>query len=723
MAFISQSDSSLFLLSISNVQIPPFPLCVALMYIEYFSAQNGLRIWTNLLFVLCWCLGESMLTAVGAMRCSLKYFRSISKSAMDSGESMLTAVCAMRCSLKYFRSISKSAMDSGYQQANVVILPSHLAKDFEAFCRSNPAPLPLLYGSQSGETSCPPLAKQADIRTDISQYCVYQEGRLVETVSSLQNYITQPSSRTASEQPVCQWSDMVCFYLGCSFGFEGRLKKAGVPVRNVEQGRNVSMYRTSVPCIPTGVFSCPLVVSMRPIPAGLLDTAVEVTHIKPQAHGAPLHIGDPALLGIQDLSRPDYGERVELQPGDVSVFWACGVTAIEAILSSKPSLAFSHSPGCMFLTDLPDSASSSPITSVELNPDLTPLCFLVSHNPLFYSLASKKAVAKIRQLETIIGEDPGERGIRALFLQDELLRSCLALSHSSSVAITTGFPTHYMHSPPDETDGPPGAIAIATMLLSLGKQVTLVTDRRALEMNQAIINEAVRTGVLKTTIPLVTFEDTGPDSALHFLCHHGDPSKPRYDHLVAIERSGRAEDGNYYNMRGVNIKHLVDPIDDLFIAAKDIAGITTTGIGDGGNELGMGKVKEKVKSLMPNGNLIACVVPADYAITAGVSNWGGYAVACGLYLLHTCPSHQRYLKKGLGLENASPQEQLQDWTANLPSVDKEESILSTLVHFGIRSGKTAHLAMEVDGLTFHPTHSDIITRLVEITVGSATCNP
>ncbi|KAM7404101.1 hypothetical protein PAMA_004498 [Pampus argenteus] len=622
-----------------------------------------------------------------------------------------------------YRIRSTTGLANGYQQANVVILPSHLAKDFEAFCRSNPAPLPLLYGSQSGETSCPPLAKQADIRTDISQYCVYQEGRLVETVSSLQNYITQPSSRTASEQPVCQWSDMVCFYLGCSFGFEGRLKKAGVPVRNVEQGRNVSMYRTSVPCIPTGVFSCPLVVSMRPIPAGLLDTAVEVTHIKPQAHGAPLHIGDPALLGIQDLSRPDYGERVELQPGDVSVFWACGVTAIEAILSSKPSLAFSHSPGCMFLTDLPDSASSSPITSVELNPDLTPLCFLVSHNPLFYSLASKKAVAKIRQLETIIGEDPGERGIRALFLQDELLRSCLALSHSSSVAITTGFPTHYMHSPPDETDGPPGAIAIATMLLSLGKQVTLVTDRRALEMNQAIINEAVRTGVLKTTIPLVTFEDTGPDSALHFLCHHGDPSKPRYDHLVAIERSGRAEDGNYYNMRGVNIKHLVDPIDDLFIAAKDIAGITTTGIGDGGNELGMGKVKEKVKSLMPNGNLIACVVPADYAITAGVSNWGGYAVACGLYLLHTCPSHQRYLKKGLGLENASPQEQLQDWTANLPSVDKEESILSTLVHFGIRSGKTAHLAMEVDGLTFHPTHSDIITRLVEITVGSATCNP
>uniref|UniRef100_A0A8C2Z851 D-glutamate cyclase n=1 Tax=Cyclopterus lumpus TaxID=8103 RepID=A0A8C2Z851_CYCLU len=569
-----------------------------------------------------------------------------------------------------------TGLANGYQQANVVILPSHLADDFEAFCRRNPAPLPLLYRSQTGETSCPPLARDADI--------------------SLTPPFCFPSA--AHHSP---WSDMVCFYLGCSFGFEGRLKKAGVPVRNVEQGTN-----TAVPCIPAAVFSCPLVVTMRPVPAGMLDAAVEVTHLNPLAHGAPVHIGDPALLGIQDLSRPNYGEQVQLQPGDVPVFWACGVTAIEAIISSKPSLAFSHSPGCMFLTDIPDSSPSSPTPPPSESP--------------VGSLASQRAVAKIRQLATIIGEDPGQRGIQALFVEDELLRSCLALSHASSVAITTGFPTHYMHSPPDETDGPPGAIAMATMLLSLGKLVTMVTDRRALEMNQALIDEAVRTGVLKTAIPLVTFEDNGPDSALHFLCHDGDPSKPRYDHLVAIERTGRARDGNYYNMRGINIKHLVDPIDDLFIAAKNISGIITTGIGDGGNELGMGQLKDRVEELMPNGGLIACVVPADYAITAGVSNWGGYAVACGLYLLHTCPSHQRYRKKGLGSEHSIPQEQLQDWTANLPSVDKEETILSTLVRFGIRSGKTGNLAMEVDGLTFHPTHSDIITRLLEVTRGSTT---
>ncbi|XP_017290359.1 D-glutamate cyclase, mitochondrial isoform X2 [Kryptolebias marmoratus] len=624
---------------------------------------------------------------------------------------MLSAGRAARRSVGIFRRISSSSEDGGYQQANVVILPSHLANDFEAFCRSNSAPLPLLYRSQSGETSCGPLAANADIRTDVPQYCVYEDGRPAGTISSLQRTGSAPGSL----------SDMVSFYLGCSFGFEGKLKDAGVPVRNVEQGRNISMYRTAVCCVPSGTFCCPLVVTMRPVPDGLLDAAAEVTHLNPLAHGAPVHVGEPALLGIQDLSKPDYGEPVELQPGDVPVFWACGVTAIEAILSSKPSLAFSHSPGCMFVTDVPDSPPSSDSLRTELDPELTPLCISISHNPLLYSLVSKAAAAKIRQLEDIIIEDPGQRGIRALFVQDELLRSCLALSHASSVAIVTGFPTHYMHSPPDETDGPPGAVAMATMLLSLGKRVTLLTDRRALEMNRAIVDEAVRTGVLKTDVPLLTFEDGGPDSALHFLCERGDPDKPRFDRLVAIERSGRAADGNYYNMRGINIKHLVDPIDDLFIAAKKIPGITTIGIGDGGNELGMGKVKEEVKSLMPRGDLIACDVPADFAVTAGVSNWGGYAVACGLYLLHTCPTHQRYLKKGLGLQFVGSEEQQRGWRTNLPSVQKEESFLSTLVHFGIRSGKTGNLGMEVDGLTFDPTHSDMIRRLLEATLGSPDC--
>ncbi|XP_062325622.1 D-glutamate cyclase, mitochondrial isoform X1 [Osmerus eperlanus] len=605
--------------------------------------------------------------------------------------------CFLRWPGRLWGRTSTSTMGSGYVQANVVILPSSLADDFEAFCRANPAPLPLLHRSPPGDWGCPPLANQTDIRTDCPQYNVYEGGVLACRVSSLQPY-------------TLQLQQMVSFYLGCSFSFERSLQAAGVPVRNIQQHRNVSMYRTSLLCAGGGPFQCPLVVTMRPVPADKLDLVAQCTHLTPQAHGAPIHIGEPALLGIQDVGKPAYGDSVEAEPGDVTVFWACGITGVEAVLSCKPSLAFTHSPGSMFITDLPDPSSSDPPTTPQL--DQSPLTFLISQQPLLYSMASGAAVQPIRTLERLIGEDPGERGIQVLFIQDELLRSCLSLSHSSSVLITTGFPTHHTLNPPDETDGPPGAIAMAATLLALGKQVTMVTDQRALDMNEAIVEEAVRRGVIKTAFPLVTFQNTGPESAIHFLCHDGDPTRPRYDHLVAIERSGRAADGNYYNMRGINIKHLVDPVDDLFIAASNIPGITTTGIGDGGNELGMGKVKEAVRAHMPNGALIACDVAADFAITAGVSNWGGYAVAYGLYILSLCPIHQRYLHKGLE-PTPSPTQGLE---SSLPSITKEEEMLAILVKFGVRSGKTANLGMEVDGLTFHPTHSDLIARLRDCTL-------
>ncbi|XP_036448746.1 D-glutamate cyclase, mitochondrial isoform X2 [Colossoma macropomum] len=598
--------------------------------------------------------------------------------------------------LEYFRGF-RANFGSGYLQANVVILHKDLADDFEAFCHANRSPLPLLYRSKPGEWGCPPLAAQADIRDDCPQYCVFEKGVLVSKVASLAPY-------------TAQLQDMVTFYLGCSFSFEQALEKAGVPVRNLEQGRNVSMFKTSMPCVKAGPFHGPMVVSMRPVPQDKLDAAAQCTHQIPLAHGGPVHIGHPALLGIKDLSQPDYGDPVELSAGDVPVFWACGVTGAEAVQSTKPALAFTHSPGCMFLTDREEATVSHQASESEE----CPLTFCVSQNPLHYSVASKMAVQRVRAIEELIGEDPGQRGIRALFVQDELLKACLSLSHSSSVLITTGFPTHYMHDPPEETDGPPGAIAMAAMLQALNKCVVIVSDQRALEMNRRIMQDAVDRGVIKSAVPMMSFESSGPDSALRFLCHDGDPSKPRYDHLVAIERSGRASDGNYYNMRGVNIKHLVDPIDDLFTTASAVPGITTTGIGDGGNELGMGKLKEAVKAYMPNGSLIACDVAADFAITAGVSNWGGYAVACALYILNLCSIHRHYVQKGLGLLPTPEQRSL--WAASLPSVAKEEEMLHILVKYGVRSGKTANLGLEVDGLTFHPTHSDVIRRLSDLSM-------
>ncbi|KAL0969691.1 hypothetical protein UPYG_G00230940 [Umbra pygmaea] len=600
---------------------------------------------------------------------------------------------------RLYAKVTSPRLGSGYQQANVVIVHESLADDFEAFCHANPSPLPLLYRSPPGVWSCHPLAADADIRVDCPQYCVFEDGQLVSRVSSLMPYSGQ-------------LQEMVTFYLGCSFSFERTLQDAGVPVRNLEQNCNVSMFRTSLLCRGVGQFQCPMVVSMRPVPEEKLDIVSQVTHLAPLAHGGPIHIGDPALLGILNISKPEYGDPVVPEPGDVSVFWACGVTGVEAVRSCKPPLAFTHSPGCMFITDQEETCPSASRNDTEQ----CPLTFCISRHPLHYSMASKAVVQRIRDLEEIVVEDPGQRGIRALFTQDELLKCCLSLSHASSVLITTGFPTHYTHTPPEETDGPPGAIAMAATLQALQKEVAIVTDHRALEMNRSIMEEAVKKGVIKKAVPLLSYQGKSPDSAMHFLCHDGDPKNPRFDHVVAIERSGRAADGNYYNMRGVNIKHLVDPIDDLFIAASSIPGINTTGIGDGGNELGMGKVKEAVREYMPNGNLIACEVAADFTVTTGVSNWGGYGVACGLYILHLCPVHQRYLHKGLGQPCPPTQDQLQAWTASLPSVAKEEEMLSILVQHGVRSGKTANLGMEVDGLTFHPTHSDIITRLRDCTL-------
>ncbi|KAM9293968.1 D-glutamate cyclase, mitochondrial [Gastrophryne carolinensis] len=587
-----------------------------------------------------------------------------------------------------------SGMSAGYNQANVVILHRSLADDFEKFCQANRGPLPLLYRSGVGEWKCPPLSTDSDIRTDLLQYRRYEHGNFMGNLSSLEEY---------SEQ----LRDMVTFYLGCSFTFESAVQKLGVPVRNVEQGRNVSMYKTAVPCHAVGKFSCNLVVTMRPIPQEKLNATVVVTHPMKMHHGAPVHIGSPDFLGIKDLQKPDYGDPVGMQPGDVPVFWACGVTGVEAVLSCRSPLAFTHSPGCMFITDLKNEDSA------ESSSDHLPLLIQISSHPLHYSLVSQQTALKVRQLESIIGVDPGDRGIGKLLVQDELLKSCLSLSHAKSVLITTGFPTHFQHQPPEETDGPPGAIAMVAMLQSLGKKVAIVTDERAIDMNRSILEKAMQQGVLKDPVPLLSYNAGTPDAALKFLCENGDSSSPRFDHLVAIERAGRAADGNYYNARKINIKHLVDPIDDLFVAAQTISGITTTGIGDGGNELGTGKVKELVKKYIPNGDTIACDVPADCTVIAGVSNWGGYAVSCALYLLNTCEIHERYLRRAVGFSRVSEQK---SWMSALPSVEKEEKLLEILVQHGIRSGKTGNLAMEVDGLPFYNVHSDMIRSLLEATM-------
>ncbi|REG24988.1 uncharacterized protein YcsI (UPF0317 family) [Archangium gephyra] len=230
-----------------------------------------------------------------------------------------------------------SGLAPDHLQGNVVILPRALAGDFSRYCQMNPKPCPLLAVSEPGVPALPTLGTDIDIRSDVPRYRVWRRGELVEERTDITDL----------------WSDeLVTFVLGCSFTFEHALLQAGLRLRHVEQGKNVSMYRTNIETEPAGPFRGPLVVSMRPLPASDASLAIEVTSRFPQAHGAPVHLGEPALIGIRDLRWPDYGDAVDVLPGEVPVFWACGVTPQAALAQARPELCITHSPGAMLITDL-----------------------------------------------------------------------------------------------------------------------------------------------------------------------------------------------------------------------------------------------------------------------------------------------------------------------------------------------------------------------------------
>ena len=233
-----------------------------------------------------------------------------------------------------------SGVAPGFVQANLAILPRDLAFDFLLFCQRNPRPCPLLEVIEAGEVEPRLTAPGADIRTDIPYYRIYEYGELTGEVESLSEV----------------WrDDLVSFLLGCSFSFETAMSEAGIPLRHQEMNCNVPMYVTSMPTNPAGVFSGPMVVSMRPVEHEKIVRAVQVTSRFPATHGAPVHIGDPSVIGISDISRPDFGDAVEIRSGEEPVFWACGVTPQAVALNCKPPLMITHAPGHMFVTSQRDA--------------------------------------------------------------------------------------------------------------------------------------------------------------------------------------------------------------------------------------------------------------------------------------------------------------------------------------------------------------------------------
>ncbi|MDO4363628.1 MAG: putative hydro-lyase [Clostridia bacterium] len=234
-----------------------------------------------------------------------------------------------------------SGMCSGYAQANLCILPKEYAFDFLLFCMRNPKPCPILEVGDVGSRKFKVMASEGDVCTDFPKYRIWKNGVLEKEVTDISDY----------------WQDdFVYFLIGCSFSFESEMLEADIPVRHIEEGVNVPMFNTNIVLTPAGVFHGNMVVSMRPIPNDLVVKAVEVTAAMPKVHGAPVQVGNPEAIGISDVNRPDYGDSVTINDGEVPVFWPCGVTPQNVVMQTKPPIAITHAPGHMFITDVKNVA-------------------------------------------------------------------------------------------------------------------------------------------------------------------------------------------------------------------------------------------------------------------------------------------------------------------------------------------------------------------------------
>ena len=230
-----------------------------------------------------------------------------------------------------------SGMCAGYAQANLVVLPKDLAYDFLLFAQRNPKPCPILEVSDVGSRTLKKIAKDCDIAKDIPKYRIYKKGELVGEYTDVSKF----------------WQDdFVSFLIGCSFSFESEMIEAGIEIRHITEDCNVPMYMTNIECESSGIFNGKMVVSMRPIKPDQVVKAVTVTETMPKVHGTPIHIGDPSVIGIKDINKPEFGDAVTINEGEVPVFWPCGVTPQSVIMNVKPDIVITHSPGHMLITDV-----------------------------------------------------------------------------------------------------------------------------------------------------------------------------------------------------------------------------------------------------------------------------------------------------------------------------------------------------------------------------------
>lgn len=234
-----------------------------------------------------------------------------------------------------------AGLGAGLLQANLAIMPEAYALDFMRFCQRNAKPCPLVGVSDTGQPMMHTMGRDIDIRTDVPAYNIYRDGKLDRSTEDISD----------------AWQDdLVVFALGCSFTFEHALIRAGIPVWHIDHDKTVPMFRSNIDTVPAGPFSGKMVVSMRAVPENRVDEAIQISRQFPLAHGAPVYWGDPAGIGITDISSPEWGDPAPVADGEVAMFWACGVTPQVAIEAAKLPLCITHKPGHMLISDIPEDA-------------------------------------------------------------------------------------------------------------------------------------------------------------------------------------------------------------------------------------------------------------------------------------------------------------------------------------------------------------------------------
>lgn len=232
----------------------------------------------------------------------------------------------------------------GFAQANIAILPAALAEDFEAFLHANPGPCPMLARGRPGDPSLTALGDDIDIRHDLPRYRLFRDGQVAAEPERIDDI----------------WrDDLVTFAVGCSLSFEADLAASGVELRCHGAGVTCSAFDSALPLVGVGPFRGNLVVTMRAVRADQAERAARITRRHPEAHGCPVHIGDPAEIGVDPGQPIDGIGLTDIRPGEVAVYWACGVSMERALRNAAPDLAITHAPGHMLITDRPAAATTS----------------------------------------------------------------------------------------------------------------------------------------------------------------------------------------------------------------------------------------------------------------------------------------------------------------------------------------------------------------------------